>query len=347
MIIDRYLLRQLWPPFLGVALVLSAIFFTFALARLLTDASAGMLQLSEVLRLTGLRWLIAQEVLLPIALYLGVILAWGRLYQDSEMTALKAGGLNDWRLLKPLLRLCLLLVAIVAFLSLWVRPWAWQEIYEVEARAEASAEIDRIGSARFNAYAQDRTVFIERILEDGALEGVFIRKRTPELFELLSAPTGQFTAYVTQDSHQLVLHHAQGFRETREGPSLYGRFGSLTLRFPAKTPATVHDKAKTKSTSALWLSGTPHDSAELQWRFSAPLTALLLLLAAVPLTRSGPRQGRYGRLLMGLAVYAIYFNLVGVARTWVEQGQMAQIAWVHGALLLLIAALWWRGRYRL
>jgi len=347
MIIDRYLLRQLWPPLWGVALVLSAIFFTFSLARLLTDASAGMLQLSEVLRLAGLRWLIAQEVLLPIALYLGVILAWGRLYQDSEMTALKAGGLNEWRLLKPLLGFCLLLVVIVGFLSLWVRPWAWQEIYKVEARAEASAEIDRIGSARFNAYAQDRTVFIERILEDGQLEGVFIRKRTPVLFELLSAPKGQFSAYVTEDSHELVLQDAQGFRETPEGPKVYGRFGSLTLRFPAKTPSEVNDKAKTKSTPELWASGDFHDSAELQWRLSAPLTTLLLLLAAVPLTHSGPRQGRYGRLLLGLALYAVYFNLMGVARTWVEQGQMNQIAWVHGALLLLVGALWWRGRYRL
>jgi len=347
MIIDRYLLRQLWPPFLGVTLVLSAIYFTFALARFLTDASAGLLQLSEVLHLTGLRWLIAQEVLLPIALYLGVILAWGRLYQDSEMTALKAGGLSDWRLLRPLLRFCLLLVVMVSLLSVWVRPWAWQKAYNIEAQAEASAEIDRIGSARFNAYAQDRTVFIEQIEDEGQLKGVFIRKRTPELFELLSAPEGQFTAYVTEDSHELTLYNALGYRETPEGPPVQGRFGSLSLRFPAKTPEEVIDKAKTKSTQELWQSHEPHDSAELQWRLSAPLTPLLLLLAAVPITHSGPRQGRYARLLMGLGVYAVYFNMMGVARTWVEQGQAAQIAWVHGALLLLIVALWWRGRYRL
>jgi len=347
MLIDRYLLRQLWPPFLGVVLVLSAIFFTFSLARFLTDASAGMLQLSEVLRLAGLRWIIAQDVLLPIALYLGVILAWGRLQQDSEMTALRASGLSDWRLLKPLLGFTLLLALAVAVLSLWVRPWAWQEAYKIEAEAEASAEIDRIGSARFNAYAQDRTVFIEEILSDGELKGVFIRKRTPDMFELLSAPEGQFNAYVNEQSHELVLHQARGFRETSEGPPIYGRFGSMTLRFPAKTPEPVENKAKTQSSWELWRSGVSHDSAELQWRLSAPLTALLLLLAAVPLTRSGPRQGRYGRLLLGMGIYAVYFNFIGVARTWVEQEQMTQIAWVHGALLLVIAALWWRGRYRL
>lgn len=347
MIINRYLLRQFWPPFGGVALVLSTIFFTFALARMLADASVDMLQLHEVLRLAGLRWLIAQEVLLPIALYLGVILAWGRLYQDSEMTALKAGGLSEWQLLKPLLGFCLLLAITVAFLSLGVRPWAWQEIHRIEAQAEASAEIDRIGSARFNSYAQDRTLFIERIREDGQLEGVFIRKRTPDLFELLSAPRGEFSAYVSQDSHKLVLYDAQGLRETPGGPPIYGRFGSLTLRFPATTPSMVSNKARSKPTAELWLSGTSYDMAELQWRFSTPITALLLLLAAVPLTRSGPRQGRYARLLISLALYAVYYNLLGIARASMEQGQIVQIAWVQAASLLLIAALWWRGRYSL
>ena len=95
MIIDRYLLQQLLPVFLGVSLVLSVLFTTFTLARFLPDANAGLLQLPEVFRMTLLRGLIAQEVLLPVALYLSVILVWGRLYQDREIDALMAGGLSN------------------------------------------------------------------------------------------------------------------------------------------------------------------------------------------------------------------------------------------------------------
>ncbi len=47
-----------------------------------------------------------------------------------------------------------------------------------------------------------------------------------------------------------------------------------------------------------------------------------------------------------MAVYAVYFNLVGVARTWVEQDKAESVAWVHGLLVLFVALAWWRGPFR-
>lgn len=343
MIIDRYLLRRLLPAVAGVAVVLSTIFATFSLARFLTDASAGVLQLSEVFQLTALRWLIAQDVLLPIALYLGLILSWGRLREDLEIDALRAGGLSEFRLLRSAMGLAVLLAAGVAVCSLWLRPWAWQAAYAIEADADASADIQRITSAEFNAYANNRTVFIERIEPGGALTGVFIRKRSGGDFELLSAPSGEFTAYVTHDSHELRLREARVFLESGDDPGVLSRIGELTLRIEASGPQPFDDKSKAQDTRTLMASADNHDRAELQWRLSAPLSVFLLLATAVPLTRSGPREGRYARLLVAVAVYAVYFNFIGVGRTWVEQGQWRSIVWIHLALLAFAFAV---GRYR-
>lgn len=343
MIIDRYLLRRLLPAVAGIAIVLSTIFATFSLARFLTDASAGLLQMSEVFRLAALRWLIAQDVLLPIALYLGLILSWGRLREDLEIDALRAGGVSEFRLLRSTMGLAVVLSLVVAICSLWLRPWAWQASYSIEAEADASADIQRITSAAFNAYANDRTVFIERIGADGRLTGVFIRKRSDGDFELMSAPAGEFTAYVTPESHELRLREARIFLESRDDPGVLGRIGELTLRIEASRPRPVDDKAKAKDTRTLLGSTDNHDRAEMQWRLSAPLSVFLLLATAVPLTRSGPREGRYGRLLVAIAVYAVYFNFIGVGRTWVEQGHWHSIVWVHLALLVFAIGV---GRYR-
>ncbi|MEQ8514443.1 MAG: LPS export ABC transporter permease LptF [Chromatocurvus sp.] len=343
MIIDRYLLSRLLPAVAAIAVVLSAIFATFSLARFLTDASAGVLQISEVFQLTALRWLIAQDVLLPIALYLGLILSWGRLREDLEIDALRAGGLSEFRLLRSAIGLAALLAVFVAFCSLWLRPWAWQAAYAIKAEADASADIQRITSAEFNAYANNRTVFIERIEPDGGLAGIFIRKRSGSDFELLSAPDGEFTAYVTPDTHELRLHQARVFLASGGDPGVLGRIRELTLRIAASRPQAVDDKAKARDTRTLLASADNHDRAELQWRLSAPLSVFLLLATAVPLTRSGPREGRYARLLVAIAVYAVYFNVIGVGRTWVEQGQWRSIVWVHVALLVFAIGV---GRYR-
>ncbi|MFN2329979.1 MAG: LPS export ABC transporter permease LptF [Chromatocurvus sp.] len=343
MIVDRYLLCRLLPAVGAVAVVLSAIFATFSLARFLTDASAGVLKISEVFQLTGLRWLIAQDVLLPIAFYLGLILSWGRLREDLEIDALCASGISEFRLLRSTIGLAVLCALLVGFFSLWLRPWAWQANYAIKSEAEASADINRIASAAFTDYASDRTVFVERVDSSGALRGVFIRKRSGDDFEVLSAPEGQFTAYVTSNSHELRLRDARVFVEAGDDPGVFGRIGELTLQIDAADPEAFDDSAKVRATSTLLHSSNNLDRAELQRRLSAPLSVFLLMATAVPLTRSGPREGRYARLLIAIAVYAIYYNLLGVGRTWVEQGYWRSIIWIHVGLLIFALGV---GRYR-
>ncbi|MGB5209235.1 MAG: LptF/LptG family permease, partial [Gammaproteobacteria bacterium] len=95
-------------------------------------------------------------------------------------------------------------------------------------------------------------------------------------------------------------------------------------------------KTKTADTLTLYRSDDPDDKAEFQWRISTPISVLLLTILAVPLSRSRPRQGRYAGLVIALLVYALYFNMVTVARTWVEQGSAVSIWWAPGLLALAV-----------
>ena len=66
------------------------------------------------------------------------------------------------------------------------------------------------------------------------------------------------------------------------------------------------------------------------------LATLVLAILAVPLSRSQPRQGRYGRLAIGLLVFIIYFNLLSAGKAWLEQGAVPAAVglwWVHGIML--------------
>ncbi len=84
----------------------------------------------------------------------------------------------------------------------------------------------------------------------------------------------------------------------------------------------------------------PASWAEIQWRLSIPIAVLVLAFLAVPLARSQPRQGRYGKLAFGVLIYIIYFNLLGAAKVWVEQEKVSPwlgMWWVH--LLIIVMAL--------
>ncbi|MCG8433646.1 MAG: LptF/LptG family permease, partial [Gammaproteobacteria bacterium] len=84
------------------------------------------------------------------------------------------------------------------------------------------------------------------------------------------------------------------------------------------------------------------DVAELQWRLSSPLLALILTLLAVPLARANPREGRYGKFITAVLVYVVYSNLLGVAQVWIERAAIPPwigLWFVHLLVIAVAAAL--------
>ena len=130
----------------------------------------------------------------------------------------------------------------------------------------------------------------------------------------------------------------QVYKKVDDGPNVLGHFKTLTVFLRIADPELVEYKVKAQSSLALSNERDPKGKAEFQWRLSTPLSTLLLAFAAVPLSRSQPRRGRYAKLLIALLVYALYLNLLIVAKTWVEQGATNAIWWVPALFGLLIVA---------
>lgn len=346
MIIDRYMMREVGAPFLAVATVLVLIFASYSLTRHLVDANAGLLLPGEVFRLTALRALISLEVLLPLGFYLAVMIGMGRLYSDSEIHAMRSTGISEHRMMRPVMLLALLLAVVTAVLSLSARPWAYATSYAIRAEAEASAEVDRVRPGRFYRFGDaGRTVFIEHMDESGTtVNGVFVRGRDGEDVQVITAVNGRLEHEARPGFHRLTLFDARVLKRVADAPDLAGRLGSFALWLPMREPEPVGYRTKASPSTDLQRSLDPVDQAEWQWRLSTPLSALLLVLLAIPLSRGRPRQGRFGRILLALGVYAIYFNLMDVSRSWVEQQSARSIWWVPAVLFAVIVPMYlpWR-----
>ena len=342
MIIDRYLRHEISVPFLAVSAVLLAIFLTFSLTRFLIDANAGLLHSVEVIQLTFLKSLISLEILLPLSLYLAVMIGLGRLYSDSEIYAMRASGISEMRLLRPIVGFALLLAVLIALFSIFVRPWAYAKSFQIKAQAAASAEVDRIQPARFYTFGDSgRTVFINGISKGGTvLDNVFIRTRKNGDLQVITSATGRMEFDARPGYHRLKLKDVNVYQHVVDGPDVFAEMGHFALWIPAADADPVGYKTKSTSTFDLWDSDNSEDLAEFQWRMSTPLSALLLTLLAIPLSRSKPRQGRYARMLVAIVIYAVYFNLLDVGRTWVESETSTGIWWVPMLLGFLVLVLY-------
>lgn len=340
MILDRYLIRQIGSSFLTVAVVLTSVFLVFSLTRFLEDASSGLLSAAEVTRLTLFKSLVALEVLLPLAFYFAIIVGLGRLNATNELTVMRACGAGGARVLRPLLMLCLLLATGVAALSLVARPWAYGHMYALKEGAEAASELNRIKPQRFYLYEDgERTVYVEHIGADGhALSGIFIRSEEDAQREIITAPSGRLEPFATPAIHRLTLSQASIYRLRPGERDLHARFESLSLALDATRTVDHEYRTKSAPTAGLLRSDNGDDRAELQWRLSTPLSTLLLTIAALAMIDYQPRQSRFARMPLAIAVYAVYYNLLGLGRNWVEQGLLNVIWWVPAGLALTIAA---------
>ncbi len=134
MIINRYITVEIAKPLLLICTILAVIYASFSSAVYLADAAQGLLSGAMVINMALLKTLIGLEALLPTSLYLAIVIGLGRMYNDSEMTALYATGYSELQVLKSSLPLIILTAVLVGMFSIYLRPWAYQTVYRMEAQ---------------------------------------------------------------------------------------------------------------------------------------------------------------------------------------------------------------------
>jgi lipopolysaccharide export system permease protein len=355
-VFDRYLLKEVINGWLAVTLFLWLILVSNRLVRYLGDAVSGEIPANIIFQLVGLKmvWYLVHVV--PFALALGVVLALGRLYRDNEMTVMSACGVGPWRIYKPLLGFGMVLAVILAGLSLYVSPHVQAISYKLERVAKQQADLTILGAGRFNELQNGRlTFYAERLSDDKQnMENLFIvlrdKKDAQKLPQLLTAKSAYRKVDEKTGDSFLVL--VDGYRyEGRPGEANYRimTFTEYGVRIDLPGEPKVEAIQSTTPSADLVRSSDPMDVAELQWRLAMPVSVIVLLLLAVPLCKSSPRQGRYGRLVVAILLFVIYYNLLATAKYWVGEGvgpAAIGLWWVPALPVLLTIILLGNERFR-
>ncbi len=340
MIIERYLFREMALTTMAVTLVLFLIFVSSWFARLLGQVASGAIQADLIFLLLGLKSVDALMILLPLAFFLSILLAFGRLYKDSEMTAMIACGVSLLRVTRFVFWFGLAFSILVGAVSLYFGPAAKAERYKLQDKMQQTSGLESIAAGQFRELADGEVVFYaERLSDDGKyMENVFIQGLREGNLNLMVAERG--FQRETSGHRYLVLQDGHRY-EGQPGSADFRiiKYHEHEMLISEKEAVLVVDEISAMTTQELWESDNRYYNAELQWRISMPVSCVLLAMLAVYLSRTNPRQGRYGKFFLGILVYVIYSNLLGVARTWVERGKidpMIGMWWVHALLLLIV-----------
>ena len=354
-IFDRYLLKEVILGWLAVTVVLWLILISNRLVLFLSDAASGHIAANVIFKLLGLKMVWYMVHIVPFALALGIVLGLGRLYRDNEMTVMSACGVGTWRIYKPLLVFGLLVSIALTWLALFVSPEVQGISHRLTLMAEEQADLTLLGAGRFNEIQNGQVTFYAEKLSDDrqSMENLFIvlRSREKESSKLPQVLTAK-SAYRKHDdaSGDNFLVLVDGFRyEGKPGTANYriAKFTEYGVRIELPDTGQIVDKRESTPTATLIKSSNPKDVAELQWRMMMPVSVMVLLVLAVPLSRSSPRHGRYGKLVVAVLLFVIYYNLMGVAEVWVQEGVTPPsigMWWVAVLPLLITAMLLWGGR---
>lgn len=323
-IIDRYLIKELYKTFVAVTVILVLIIFANNFVFALEKIVGGYFKTEDLWTVMAFELIEMTGFLIPPAFFFAILISLGRLYRDSEIIAMQASGVGPLSIYKSYLLGALPVVIFTSLLVMYSLPWSKYSMAQLIASQDTdNVSIGAIETGKFQELQKGETVFFAEAKgnKQGDLQEVFIQNIRNGKLGIISAKEGyQYLDKETGD-HYLVLKN--GYRYTGEpGQNNYttSRFYEYGIRIRRLEQKQADIPVKALPTVALLGSDERSHKTEFQFRLSIPLALLALTFLAIPLSRSLPRQGIYGRLLLAFIVYFSFMNVHKIAYKWMRSG---------------------------
>jgi LPS export ABC transporter permease LptF len=356
--IDFYVFKEVFAPFLGGTLFFAFVFLLFQMFRVAEELIVNNAPLNLTLKLLWTLVVNFMPLGVPMAFLVGVLIGFSRLSGDSEIVAMKAGGMGLPRISIPVF----ILAGLVSMISLFLnREWApWSE------RASRQT-LMKIGSRKFTASINEGTFssgFFGLLLytekansRAGRMENVFIfDERDPKHPLSVVSKTGELIRVQSNedDLGGVVLQlqdgsihqaNATGAEDQKVDFGVYQIFFGIPDRtgsFGFRPRLFDQDQLETELAD---LKQTPERVRDLKtefWRrIAVAITPVFFVFLGIGFGTVRTRGVRSGVLLVAFLTMAIYWQ-VQVTAIWMgEQGTVPPwfAAQIPNFLILLVGGI--------
>ena len=341
MIFQRAVRREFTQSAAGVFIALFSILLTTQLIRLLGNAAEGSIAPEAVVALLGFSALNFIPTLLSLSSFIAILLALSRSYRDSEMVVWFSSGVSLTAWVRPVLVFILPLVVAIAALSFFVSPWALSKSAEYRGNLETRRDAGQATPGAFQESASgDRVIFVEGVADDESyVKNVFVSSMQNQRQGVTMASTGH-QEFAANGDRFIVLENGRRY-EMDSGSADFRimEYVSYAVRVETKEARGIEKTPNNTSTLELITSGSPPYLAELLWRISVPVSAIILAFLAIPLSFVNPRAGRSANMLLALFTYLVYNNLMTVGQAWVASGRISFVTGLFGIHLFMFCLL--------
>lgn len=336
--------KELARNFGATLVVLVTVVMTMTLIRTLGEAGRGIFDPSDVLIIMGYSVLSQAPTILSLCLFLAVLSVLTRMYRDSEMVIWFGSGRGLTALIAPIFRFAWPILLVITALAFLILPWALTRIDDLRDRYEKRGDISRIEPGQFQESANGERVFFIEKNNGGGQTGsnVFIATHNADRETITSARNGRVE--IVKNEKFLVLENGQRLERFYNKPDItvaeFKSYGAQIEGDDYSARSFVPSGAK----STLELLQNPNKAhwAEISWRAGLALAAINMVFFGLASAGANPRVGRTSNLVLAFMVFVVYFNLLVLGKSWIENGQISVTAFLlglHGGALAM-ALLW-------
>jgi lipopolysaccharide export system permease protein len=321
-LIDRYILRELWPSFLLALVVATLVLFVDKLLWLtslilrnhLDLITSGLLLCYTLPTVSGLT--------LPIAFLIGCTLTFNRLSMDSEYVVLQAAGISMYRLLVPLGAAAVVVYGLSSFVLMYVSPWGFQGLQRLFFEVARSHAYYHLQEHEFNDGFQGLVLYVERTVpEQQRLEGVFIADTRSGVSQIITAQAGEL--FSQPEALRVILRLERGAIHRSAPP--YKRYDVLTfghydviLNLETSLARQARDEARPRELFPSQLRaeiarrqalGQPSRYLVLYWHklFALPFASIIFAGLGPALGVVQPKSRRSAGYVLGLGAIFVYY----------------------------------------
>ena len=345
--IFRYLCREVAMTTIAIWFVLLIIMLISQSAVYLAAIARGSVAFSYFGKLILLNIPFLTAIMIPFAFYFGLLLAYGRLYADSEMVVLQASGFSQRRLFSYTALITCVVFIFSAFLILYLNPRIINQKGKI-LMFSASNILQSLIPGEFKSINDGQTIIYVGSANHNKtkLKDIFVAKLAGK--GKTSFQDAWYISYATS-AHQ-ITRFEHSYLQNNDGYAYNGIPGQVSysiMKYQTFAGLAQNNNISQEytrldgtSTLRLWqMSNNLQALSELQWRISMVLAVAILAMLAIPLSQVRPRQGRYAKFLPAILFCFIYLNLLFVARTLLENGTTNRafgLWWVHVLMLLMV-----------
>lgn len=340
---ERSLIQEFVSKTLAALLIISAISLVLTLARFLGMAAVGSITDAGILPMAMFRFLRLLPVIVSLALFLGIFITLIRQIQEHEQEIWSGAGLSPKAWLRPILFVAVPTTLIVAILSLFLLPWSAQKRSEYEHGQEAQKSLAFLTPGLFTEISKSgRIFFVEQPSAKHPGEDtkrVFIHEDRPSGATRVTLARRGYVETHADGTSLMVLEQGRSYELDAQKPGYtLTEFNRYLSRQHTSPMDTFNVPSSELGMRELLSDPTPPHLQEFVWRMGLPISAVILALLALPLSRFNPRAGRSLHILFAILVYALYDNSLIISSAWVGAGKMsvpASLIFVHGSALLV------------